>query len=383
MVEPTVSPQANYKTWAGAARAQILKHVQRKISAYYPEWEGQNHVQAVMAAAPRRKRYTVIFDLALQKNGGVSSKRLIAKSYLLMPEGGGKIKNMDLAGKCQREFLMHQQVYGHFQSQPREFTVVKPLDYLPDMLCLVIERAKGRDLAGLIHRAQHKLMRYGHAQRQLGIHFQRAGKWLAIFHRGFEQGAGAPFEAARFDAQIQWCLERMGKAGVPPQLLQLMAGQFQKASQKFQGHLLPQTQLHGDLKPCHLFVTKRRVIGIDFGNMTAGFAYDDVARMLAEIKLMDLGWNTSMHGKLTGYLQSQFVVGYFGEENWPALLRLYYAYWLCAKWTRRLYKHKWMSHPFVKKTDFLLDPAAVKNFVNRRFISPWFSVALADVLQAL
>ena len=379
-----LSPQPPiYKSWVHKIRAQIRQHIEQNLHLYCSPTEAPKWGEVVFTNAPRPKRYTVIFEIALRSKGGVCQKKIIAKSYHRNPARGTKLNDHDLANKCEREFQAHQQVYSSFQTQPREFAVVKPLAYLPEILCLTIEKAPGRDLATLIHRAKHKLVHFDREQEQLGKHFERAGQWLAIFHRGFAQGESDRFEAAKLEAQVQWCVERMARAGVAAPYLQSITRQFKKVAAEFQGQPLPQTQLHGDLKPCHLFATKNRVIGIDFGNMMAGFGLEDVARMLAEIKLIDLGWDASRRGGLTDHLQRKFVLGYLGEESMPRLLSLYYAYWLCAKWTRRLYKHRWMSHALVRRTDSFFRPAAIQSFINRKFISPWFSALLANVLETI
>ncbi len=191
------------------------------------------------------------------------------------------------------------------------------------------------------------------------------------------------FESQHFEEQLQHRLEGLSHSGVPVSYLNTLRQRLTPICQAMAGSPLPQTLLHGDLKPCHIFVSKKLVIPIDFGNVLPGVNYDEVGRMLAEIKMINFGLVSPVHADLDDYLQSRFLSGYFGNEEWQPLVRFYYIYWLCAKWLRRLHKHKWMLHPVAKKTELLIRKLAVKDFLNRAYITPWFYTFMMKALDIM
>ncbi|MDZ7289574.1 MAG: aminoglycoside phosphotransferase family protein [candidate division KSB1 bacterium] len=381
MADHVSRQQLSYEKWLEIVQPQITKHVQQNFAHYFPQLAGQQPLSVVMVKAPRHKRYTVIFDLAVQANNGRCVKRLIAKAYHLMPGRGPK--ELDLAHKSRHEFEMHQKVFDCFRTQEEEFHIVKPLDYIPELLCLIIERAEGRDLGSLIQSVKHSSWHFEENKEKLGAHFRRAGKWLALFHSGFASNTDTYFEPTHFEEQMQRYWNRIASAHVSAQDLNSMQSRLRSLLQVFAGAPLPQAQLHGDLKPCHIFVTENTLFPLDFGNTLVGVTYYDVAQMLVECKLFDLGVALPMHSHLINYLQRQFIQGYFGEKRWQPLLRFYYILWLCAKWDRRLRKHKWMLHPFAKKIDTLIRTTTVRDFVNRKYFTPWFHKVLMRELDIL
>ncbi len=373
--------QLSYDNWLGIVRTRLLQHVQKNLPHYYPDLAAPQTLKVALTRAPRRKRYTVIFELAVIRENGTCAKKLIAKAYRMTP--GHKNDHEEKARKCEHEFEIHKRIYDYFQKLEREFTVVRPIDYLPELVCLIIERASGKDLGSLIHQTRHTVLNFDHSRQKLGTHFQRAGKWLSLFHAGFVGDLAVPPAPTPFETQLQRCFERLATSGVPAHYLDALQPRLQALVPVFAGTSLPQTLLHGDLKPCHIFVTKRRVIPIDFGNVMLGAGYDEVARMLAEIQLVDFGLKPPIHQHLVDDLQRQFIVGYFGDEKWLPLLRFYYICWLSAKWLRRLHKHKWMTHPMAKRTHVLIRKLAVKEFINNSYVTPWFYTFLMNALNIL
>ncbi|MGH7494273.1 MAG: phosphotransferase [bacterium] len=381
MAEHVSLMQLNYDKWLEIVRARLLQHVQQNLLQYYPELVAQPALKVTLARSPRRKRYTVIFELAVVRENGTPAKKLIAKAYRMRP--GHKNDEQEKAKKCEQEFLIHKRIHEYFQTLEREFTVVRPIDYLPELVCIIIEKASGRDLGTLVHETRHTILHFDHSRNRLRTHFQRAGKWLQLFHAGFVGDITVAPQPPSFEEQLRRCFERLASSGVAPHHLDALQPRLQTLTTTFAGSSLPQTLLHGDLKPCHIFVTKRRVIPIDFGNVMLGAGYDEVARMLAEIQLIDFGLTAPIHQRLVDDLQRQFILGYFGHEQWQPLLRFYYINWLCAKWLRRLHKHKWMAHPVARRTQVLIRKLEVKEFINRTYVTPWFYTFLMNAINIL
>ena len=370
-----------YEDWLSVAQPQILEHIQNHVSEYYPELAATQKLQVVLTEPPRRKLYTVLFDLAINNEHGITEKSLIAKAYRPKPKRDAN--NDEHIYKCQYEFEMHKKVYDRFKDDSDGFRIIKPCDFMPELLCLVIEKAEGKDLGRRIYTAKHRYLNFEVRKERLGRHFERAGKWLAAFHAGLADGTKTYFEAKAIEADLQAKFDGLEKSGVLPKSLQAFKKQIFSISRSLDGKPMTQTYLHGDLKPCHIFVRRKVVMPIDFGNMVVGIDYEEVGRMLAEIKLIYFGATPFKHSELDTFLQNSFVKGYFGTEEWPPLVQFYYVSWLTTKWLRRLHKHKWLRNPIVKKSEFVVKALAVKDVVNKTYITPWFYASMKKALDVV
>ncbi|NUO80226.1 phosphotransferase, partial [candidate division KSB1 bacterium] len=315
----------------------------------------------------------------VRTRSGALLKSLIAKAYRITPKAGAR--DQDIARKSQREFVFHQQVYAFFAAQSEEYSVVRPVDYFPDMLTLIVEKAEGADLGELIQTARYSLGGYFTRKAQLGKYFKRAGKWLALMHQGFAASAATTFEAKHFEQQINHYFERFKRAGGKVQTAEPIRQLLLIQLQKFAGVPVRQAHLHGDFKLRHIFVTEDNLTPIDFGNELAGATYDDIARFLVEIKLLEYGFALPVRRDLMRYLQDQFLLGYFGSAQWPPLLRFYYAVWLWAKWDRRL--KKLATNRLIKKVDRLMQATGMKSLINQTYVNGWFKRELLAEIALL
>ncbi len=365
--------------WKQTVSAQILARLQENLAQYYPELAARHEVRAMLNKPPRRRRFTVIFEIGLRNRAGVLLKSLIAKAYRITPKAGAR--DQDIARKSQREFTFHRQVYAFFAEQSDEYSVVRPVDYFPDLLTLIIEKAEGADLGELIQVARYSLGGYLHRKSQLGKYFQRAGKWLALMHRGFAAEQPARFEAAHFEERVNHYYERFKRVGGKRKVAEPIRDRILALRHAFTHAFVPQAHLHGDFKLRHIFVTEDRVSPIDFGNELAGAAYDDVARLLVEIKLLEYGFALPMRRELMRYLQEQFLHGYFGAKRWHPVLRYYYLVWLWAKWDRRL--KKLATNKLIKKVDKILQATGVKSIINQTYVNGWFQRELLAEIEIL
>lgn len=379
MAEQETIHAMDIEQWKQTVSKEVLSRVQSGLQRYYPALTAQHELQVMLLRAPRRRRFTVIFELGLRNRSGVLLKSLIAKAYRITPKAGAR--DQDIARKSQREFAFHQQVYAFFAKQNEEYSVVRPVDYFPDLLTLIVEKAEGADLGELIQTARYSLGGYFTRKTQLGKYFQRAGAWLALMHRGFATSEAASFDAKHFEQQINHYFERFKRAGGKTKVAEPIRQKLLALRHKFSKHALPQAHLHGDFKLRHVFVTEDHITPIDFGNELSGATYDDVARFLVEIKLLEYGFALPMRRDLMRYLQEQFLLGYFGRVQWPALLRYYYAVWLWAKWDRRL--KKLATNRLIKKVDRLMQVTGMKTLINQTYVNGWFKRELHAELVLL
>lgn len=365
--------------WKQNVAAEILGRVQHRLQHYYPELSTRPELRVTLTKAPRARRFTVIFELGLRNRSGALLKSLIAKAYRITPKAGARDQNIER--KSQREFAFHQQVYTFFAAQSEEYSVVRPLDYFPDLLTLIVEKAEGADLGDLIQTARYSLGGYFTRKAQLGKYFQRAGKWLALMHRGFATSEGAAFDARHFEHRINHYFERFRRAGGNSDVAEPIRQRLLTLGTRFTAVAVQHAHLHGDFKLRHIFVTEDFITPIDFGNELAGATYDDVARFLVEIKLLEYGFALPSRRDLMRFLQEQFLLGYSGTTQWPALLRYYYVVWLWAKWDRRL--KKLATNRFVKKTDRFMQATGVKTLINQTYVNGWFKRELLSEIVLL
>lgn len=378
LAEQETTHAMDIEQWKQTVSSQILSRVQSGLTRYYPALAAQHELQVTLLRAPRRRRFTVIFELGVRNRSGALLKSLIAKAYRITPKAGAR--DQDIARKSQREFAFHQQVYAFFAKQSEEYSVVRPVDYFPDLLTLIVEKAEGADLGDLIQTARYSLGGYFTRKAQLGKYFERAGAWLALMHRGFATSEASNFDGKHFERQINHYFERFKRAGGKVKVADPIRQSLLALCRKFSHESLPQAHLHGDFKLRHIFVTEDRITPIDFGNELSGATYDDVARFLVEIKLLEYGFALPMRRELMRYLQDQFLLGYFGRVQWPPLLRYYYAVWLWAKWDRRL--KKLTTNRLIKKVDRLMQVTGMKSLINQTYVNGWFKhELLAEIAQ--
>jgi hypothetical protein len=371
--------ELDFEGWKKEIAARVTQHVQASFRHYYPALASARHLQVVVKRPPVRRRFTVIFEIDIEDQGGSCMKSLIAKAYRITPKLNAQ--DQDVERKCRREFQFHTQVHEYFSAHADEFSVVRPLDYLPELRTLIVEKAEGTDLGKLTHQARYSVSAYHALKRKLGGYFQRCGKWLALLHEGFASPVPAGFDAQALEQQVNRYYQRLMRAGGPAKTAEAIRQRILALGKAFAGTPVKQSQLHGDFKLRHIFVTERRITPIDFGNELKGATFDDVARLLVEIKLLDYGPKMPAQRSLRRDLQDHFLTGYFGSAAWPPLLRLYYIVWLWAKWDRRL--RKFATNKLIKQVDAWMCAIGLKNVINHAYVNRWFQKELNAEIELL
>ena len=367
----------DFETWKRVIEHKVTTHVRANLQQYYPD--AGSAARVVVAKPAQRRRFTVIFELSLQNQNGAQIGNLIAKAYRITPKKGSR--DQDVEQKSRREFEFHQQVYEYFEQQSSEFSAVRPLDYLPDLKCLLIEKAEGDDLGKLIRQARYALTEYGSLKADLGNHFHRCGRWLSLMHEGFAAPEPSIFNKAAVERQVNHYYRRLMKAGGPATIADPVRQRILALGESFTGTPIRRSRLHGDFKLRHIFATTERIVPIDFGNEMVGNTFDDVARLLVEIRLLNYGLVLPVRQELPRYLQQQFLRGYFGAPQWPPLLHYQYIIWLWAKWDRRF--KKFATNPIIKKLERGLRSLGIKHVINHTYVNGWFQRELNNELDRL
>lgn len=370
----------NWDAWKEEMTLRVTSHIQQKVGEYYPDLRGETDIHAVLERPPSQRRYTVIFEIALESSAGKGLlQRMIAKVYRVTPKKGAQDQDIDQKSFCEYQF--HREVYDYFAKQPGTYSVVRPVDYTPELRCLIIERAVGIDLGKLIRQIRYSLSGYSLQRQELGKHFQHCGKWLWLLHQGFAAADVTTFVPAAIGRQVNAYYHSLIHAGGSAEIANPIRHRILEMSQFFAGEQTTCGRLHGDFKLRHIFVSGDQISPIDFGNELKGVTYDDVARLLVELKLLNYGLRLPVRQELMTYLQNQFLLGYFGTPQWPPLLRCYYVVWLLGKWSRRL--KKLSTNPFVKKIDKIIEPIGMKKAVNCTYVDNWFRRELYAELEQL
>ena len=372
-----------WERWKDEILSLVTSHLQKNLSKYYPELSWASQTCIVIAKPPKRRRFTMVAEVAVINSNGEIFKKLIIKAYRITARKGTRkdARDQDIEQKSLSEFEFHQQAYQYFHGEKDTYSVVKPVDYLPELLCLITEKAEGIDLGKLIRRAHFAVSGYSLQRQELGLHFQRCGKWLALLHKSFTSDRPANFDSKKIGQQVNHYFNRFKKAGGSVNIADPIRQKILLMTDLFKGTTMPQGRLHGDFKLRHIFVTDKTITPIDFGNEFEGDMIHDVARLLVEVKLINFGRVLPLRSELTDYLQKQFLRGYLGNGQYPALLRYYYIIWLWAKWDRRLVKLA--TNPIAKKIDPFLGPLGIKAAINKTYVNKWFYHELTSELNQL
>lgn len=374
-----VSPQLDWNDWQEIVFQRITGHLKGSLSAYYPNLPNTSAMRVFAERTPHRRRFATIFWIAIVSANGNLFKRLIAKAYCITPRAGSR--DQDIHSKSEREYDFHCRVYESFIRQDEMYAVARPVAYIRDSLCLITERAEGIDLGTVIRNTRYALADYNVRKKKLGLHFERCGRWLALFHDSFGQDRGVAMSYEHIEKQLDHYLQRFLRAGGKKEIADPIRQRILGMVKLFEGEPVAHCRLHGDFKLRHIFVTESKITPIDFGNAHEGAALDDLARLLVELNFINFGFGVTLHRELVSYLQKRLLHGYFRSEQWSPLLRLHYIVWLWAKWGRRL--KDFTTNAVMKKMETFLRATGLKAALNYGYVNTWFMRELTAELDLL
>jgi hypothetical protein len=218
---------------------------------------------------------------------------------------------------------------------PLSFCAVRPLQFLEMWNAIVMEELPARPLKELLMSAR---MVPGLEQdvSQLEATLQRAGRWLAVFHR--EAGAleVQPLDGPRVWQEACHLLERLGEhtgaAGT-----ELIGNAFARRLSELEGATVPVALAHGDYSCANILVmADGRVTAFDAHAQRRDWIYGDLARLISELstrKLQVLSYGRFIpEGRVRRYTRG-VLDGYF-DRNSPdwRLLHVAVALAITEKW---------------------------------------------------
>ncbi|MDZ7289561.1 MAG: phosphotransferase [candidate division KSB1 bacterium] len=202
----------------------------------------------------------------------------------------------------------------------KEFAVIKPVTYNPELFAIVSEEAPGESLANLISR-KGKLWPSSDKLEQLARHCRRAGQALAAIQQATAEDSR--FDPAELLEYIDLRMQRLLKSDRVPfsavdrqQILRFLESTIPR---------VPVEQLgvagsHSDYAPFNLLAAPEKITVADFTMFKTGSVYNDL---------------TYFYHRLAGYLhkpiyrphtirclQDEFLRGYMesrrnGQRAWP------------------------------------------------------------------
>ncbi len=196
------------------------------------------------------------------------------------------------------------------QSMPREsadggvvYTVPRVLMFDEPRAALVLERADGKSLGGLVRSARSSGL-----TGKLVTPLRQAGAWLRAMQRGTATGDDGRHVLT---AVILLALQDLDLAIAGDRMLRrrhdVIAGRLRELESRAADRPLEVTGHHGDYRPDSIFIGNRSISVIDFGGYREGLALEDVANFLLHL---DLEFRSPLGRYGSDRLKSAFVDGY-------------------------------------------------------------------------
>jgi hypothetical protein len=327
----------------------------------------------VIASLPARiQRNSVLFEYAVTFPRPHQPVVLVAK----IPKRGHPNDNakpdMIARARAQQrtEWEELSRAYVHFARRANGLRVVRPVGYIESCHALLSEKASGHELA--------KTIGTGGAGEMRAL--ARAGRWLAIFHHGLHEASNREWTplwyATCLDERRIRFLSLSTSRGHWEPLLERVLTHAQGCSPR----LVPHSMLHGDFRLRHIWATSEGIEVLDLGNAHEGDCYADVAALVVELMMLQLG-RPFVSRRLVDAQIRAFTDAYFSGEP-PSIFWFYVIDRLFKKWGR------WMSR-WNSPTKDVWWAATVQQCVqlfrgtrvtNQMYVSRWFGAHILETL---
>lgn len=258
-----------------------------------------------------------------------------------------------------------------FSSRADGLSVVRPLDFFPDLNGIVVEKAKGTDLGVLLKRSHP-------ATTQL---LSLCGDWLRMYHRSVNSASyccrlvGPTVWAAELDKRH----DRLRARGVPSALLDPLVASARILAAEACKEPVPYSIVHGDFKPRHIWSAGTAIQVLDFGNSSEAECYYDVAGLVAELTVLAAGPTPMSEARIDAYT-SAFIRSYFPDARLPKAASYFIVEFLLKKWQHTI--DRWNRHPALYRAQLALRQLGLAAAIDRRWIDPWFAERIRRVLRA-
>lgn len=274
------------------------------------------------------------------------------------------------------EFEFHRYSFERFRELSAEYSVVRPLDYVPDFNAILMEKADGVSLDHFINDISR--IPEEDARKQL----LRCGKWLSLLHNEFEKNEDKPFSAEAYLALLERNLSKLDDQLPGHKSLRRIREKMHRISVALNGQQEKQGRTHGDYKARHIFLSEAKITVIDFGNdLSAISPFMDVAAFLVEIESLGFATFRGHYKKWQPTIRASFEEGYFQNASPGWALHVYMVYYWVKKWVRRRRK---LSHSSGLR--LILKPLErlhVLPLIHKWYTDPWFISHINTHIDAL
>jgi Ser/Thr protein kinase RdoA (MazF antagonist) len=325
----------------------------------------------VIASGPARvQKNSVLFEYAitvLQKPMSIVAK-VPRRSKAHDNVNPGTIANA--IEKSRTEWRELSKAYPHFAALTGGLGVVRPVGYIESCYALLVKKASGCELA--------KIM--GTDVRAETGALARTGRWLSIFHTELHELSNRQWTPAWYAACLEERKARFISQGAPRRLWEPLFAHVLAHAERTPSQPVPRSMLHGDFRLRHIWAASDGIEILDFGNAHQGDCYTDVATLVVELMMLQLGRPIGARRRMETHTGA-FLEAYFGAEP-PPVFWFYVVDRLFKKWGRWLVrwntpaKAAWLPG-MMQRCVRLLHGTSVTNDL---YISRWFS---SQILEAL
>jgi len=267
-----------------------------------------------------------------------------------------------------REFDELSRAYRYFERRGNGLRVVRPIDYYQDLNAVLIEKASGCDL-GLLARTDE-------AASLAAV--RRCGKWLRAFHEKVHKPRPRVWTIGEFETRLMRRRDKLVALGVPEKQLDPLLRDVIKLARTCRQREVPCSLLHGDYKLRHIWAGPESIQVFDFGNVSPGPCYVDVAAFLVELSVLKLGHPWFDTERVRRYSET-FLRAYFPMQP-PPLLSFYVVESLLKKWMRR--RRTWSRTSTASRLHSCVRRLGAKSLVERWYLDRWFVARIRESLDA-
>jgi colanic acid/amylovoran biosynthesis glycosyltransferase len=200
-------------------------------------------------------------------------------------------RDSEASERPRREFEMHSILRQSMEARRAEetggiiYSVPRLLMFDEPHGAVVVERADGKALSGLIHETRTRS-----GLRRLGVALRKTGWWLRAMQ---EQTRGDDDARHVRTAVIYLALRDLDLAAAADRKIARMRDQIAMRMRTLEARLAerptPVVGQHGDFRPDNIFIGDHRVDVIDFGNYRDGLPFEDVAQLVIHLELRFAG----------------------------------------------------------------------------------------------
>ena len=361
---------AVHAAWVDSQQELIRLVIEDRRVEYGLALRPNDPTRVIASEPPRVQKNSVLFEYAITFLNPNRPVTLIAK----VPRWSGPHDNPNLGtferaiNRGRAEWQQLSNAYVHFAALTEGLRVVRPVGYIDSCHALLVKKASGCELA--------KVM--GTSATVETAALTRAGRWLSIFHGGLHELSNREWTPTWYATSLEDRKSRF--QGSPRRLWEPLFDRVQAHAGGISPHVVPRSMLHGDFRLRHIWATPEGIEVLDFGNAHEGDCYADVAALVVELMMLQLGRPFGARRRLEAHLQA-FLGAYFPGEP-PAVFWFYVIDRLFKKWGRWLVrwnnpaKQAWWAGTMQQCVRLVHGTGAANNM----YVSRWFS---ARILEAL